>query len=153
MYSLVVVDMQAKFHAALDKKVQEHCKKAIRRAIKSRAAIIFVEYVDHGPTLPCLTNLTKNYHRVFHTSKDDWDGSRHTLKVAENHSLPLFKIKVCGVYTDCCVHATVRGLSQKKPFSKIEILKEACGATNATAQDTGIKRMLELKNVRAWNRN
>jgi len=151
MYTLVVVDMQAKFPDSLGKRVQDNCKRAIRKAVKNKAAIIFVEYKGYGPTLPCLTKLAKDYKKVYHTVKNEWDGSSHSLELVKMHSLSASKIKVCGVYTDCCVAATVQGLSNKLSRSKIELLSRACASTNDSNHNSGIKKMQTLPNVRVWS--
>jgi nicotinamidase-related amidase len=151
MYTLVVVDMQAKFPDSLGRRVQENCKRAIRKAVKSKAAIIFVEYSNYGPTLPCLTKLVKKYKRVFHTIKNQWDGSTNVSDLLRTNNLVASKIKVCGVYTDCCVKATVEGLSNKHSQSRIELLSKACASTNDYNHDSGVKRMQALPNVRVWS--
>jgi len=150
MYTLVVVDMQAKFPASLDTRVQNNCKRAIRNAIKNKAAIIFLEYVDYGPTLPCLTDLVKGYSNVHHATKSDWDGSPHSNVLIKKHGLPNNKFKVCGVYTECCVAATVIGLSRTYNDSKINLLSKACGSTCDAHHQRGIRDMKPLRNVRIW---
>jgi nicotinamidase-related amidase len=148
MYTLVVVDMQPEFIAARDKKVQLHCKRAIAKAIKQRASIVFVEFVDHGDTLPCLTKLTRGYDKVYHVSKDEWDGSQQSLAVIRQNKLSGKRFVVCGVYTDCCVNATVGGLVRSVPDSRIKVLRNACGATDERMHADGLRTMNRHRNVR-----
>lgn len=152
MYTLVVVDMQAKFPRSLQGDTLLHCKRAVRKAIKNRAAIVFLEFSGHGPTLPALTKLTKGYDRVYHATKSDWDGSMQTLYLAKTHRLNTSKFRVCGVYTECCVDATLQGLRAKKPKAKMEMLHKACGATAASEQKRIIEANRKLKNVRIVDR-
>ena len=150
MYTLVVVDMQAKFPDSLGKRVQDNCKRAIRKAVKNKAAIIFVEYSNYGPTLPSLTKLAKDYKKVYHTTKSAWDGSAHAIKLVTKHNLVGTRFKVCGVYTDCCVQARVEGLSKLRPTSKINLLSKACASSNLRSHNNGVTAMRKLPNVRVY---
>jgi nicotinamidase-related amidase len=141
MYTLVVVDMQDEFVASRNKRVQEACKKAIKRAIRNKSPIVFLEYVGYGPTLPSLTKLTRNYPKVFHASKNDWDGSRESLKALTRNKIEHSKFKICGVYTDCCVAATANGLIDKCPAFKVEVLSKACWATDSKYHKNGLAKM------------
>jgi nicotinamidase-related amidase len=146
MYTLVVVDMQYEFFAARNEKTQAACKKAIAKAIKSKYPIVFLEYVDRGPTLPSLTKLTRNYSKAFHVSKSEWDGSSETLRVLTNNKISSSKFKICGVYTECCVSATAIGLADRLSSSKIEVLEKACWATNEYLHSEGLHKMSSYKN-------
>lgn len=146
MYTLVVVDMQYEFFAARNEKTQKACKDAIKKAIKNKSPIVFLEYVDYGPTLPSLTKLTRNYSKVFHVSKSEWDGSSESLKVLTDNKITSSKFRVCGVYTDCCVAATAIGLAEKSPSSKIEVLEKACWASSDIYHENGLKKMSSHKN-------
>lgn len=146
MYTLVVVDMQEKFVAARNEKTQKACKTAIRKAIKHKSPIVFLEFVNYGPTLPSLTKLTRNYPKVFHVSKSEWDGSRESLKILTDNKITSSKFKVCGVYTDCCVAATAMGLVDKSSSAKIEVIGNACWASNDEYHSDGLKKMSGYKN-------
>lgn len=145
MYTLIVVDMQYEFFAARNEKTQAACKKAIAKAIKSKSPIVFLEYEDHGPTLPSLTKLTRNYSKAFHVSKSEWDGSSESLSTLVDNKITSSKFRICGVYTDCCVAATAIGLADKSP-SKIEVLQKACWATDEYFHSEGLHKMSGYKN-------
>jgi len=149
-YTLVVVDMQAQFPDSMDKRVQENCKRAIRKAVKDKAAIIFLEYDDYGPTLPCLTSLAKKYKKAYHAVKCEWDGSPQSLNLIKKYKLADSHFKVCGVYTECCVQATVYGLSNKFPKSKINLLGGACNSWSETSHKNGLDMMKKIPNVRVY---
>lgn len=127
-YTLVVVDMQTYFSAANDKSVLQNCKNEVAKAMDKGAAIIFVEFIGCGRTIPGLVKLTKYYDRVFIVRKDDDDGSREVRKVIKDNKLPANKIKVCGVNTDCCVLETVLGLNTLMKPSKMKVLAYACNS-------------------------
>ena len=107
---------------------------------------MFLEYVDHGPTLPGLTKLTRNYSKAFHVSKTEWDGSSESLTALTNNKIESSRFRVCGVYTDCCVAATAQGLVDKHSTSKVEVLTSACWATNDSYHKNGLKQMSGYKN-------
>lgn len=148
MYTLVVVDMQAKFDASLEHKVQEHCKRAIAKAVKNKAAIVFVEFAHYGPTLPNLTKVTRGYDKVYHATKRDWDGSSQVLELVKKHNLFANKFRVCGVYTECCVQATVEGLHQETKHAKIQLIESACNSSDGHYQRKGLNAMRKLNRVR-----
>jgi len=145
MYTLVVVDMQHKFFAARNLNTQKACKKAITKAIKNKSPIVFLEFVNYGPTLPSLTKLTRDYPKAFHVSKNEWDGSSESLKALTDNKIESSKFKVCGIYTDCCVAATARGLVDKRPTSKVEVLASACWAIDDSFHKCGLDQMSGYK--------
>ncbi|SRR5579885_1444967 len=145
MYTLVVVDMQSSFEAANSRRVRENCKREIERAMEAGAAIIFVEYIGQGPTIPSLVKLTDDYDRVFITRKNDDDGSREVRKVIQDNRLPAKRIRVCGVNTDCCVFETVSGLTCKLKSVTLEVVADAC---NSDYQHlTGLNDMAKMSGV------
>jgi hypothetical protein len=146
-YTLVVVDMQATFKAANNKRVRENCKQEIIKAMDSKAPIIFVEYIGQGPTIPSLVKLTDDYDRVFIIRKNDDDGSREVRKTIKNNKLPSRKIKVAGVNTDCCVLETVCGLNNSMKQTKIEINNKSCNSFSRYDHKNGLDFMGKLNNV------
>jgi nicotinamidase-related amidase len=141
MYTLVVVDMQDKFVASRAPKVQEACKRAVAKAIQQRATIVFVEFDNYGPTIPKLTKLTKGYPNVMHVSKGDWDGSSQALKALKDRGVEYRKFKVCGVYTECCVAATAKGIADRVANSRVEVIRSACWSSNMDDHQYGLKQM------------
>lgn len=127
-YTLVVVDMQATFEAANNARVRNKVKQELSKAMERGAAIIFVEYIGQGPTIPSLVKMTDDYNRVYITRKDDDDGSREVKKVIKDNRLPSRDVRVCGVNTDCCVMETVFGISEKIKSVKIKVIAEACNS-------------------------
>lgn len=152
MYTLVVVDMQAKFPRSLEGNTLLHCKRAVQKAIKNKADIVFLEFKNYGPTIPSLVKLTKGYKRAYHAEKGEWDGSMQTMHLAKEYSLNTKKFRVCGVYTECCVDATLQGLREKNKTSKFELLHKACGATSDSEQKRIIGEAKKQQNVRVVDR-
>lgn len=148
MYTLVVVDMQYEFKAALDSNVQNHCSNAITKAVLDRASVVYLEYIDQGETLKCLSSITRFYDRAHYITKIDWDGADEALQVVKQFKLASKRFKICGVYSECCVHDTVRGLTQLAPTAKIEVIKDACWSTNIKDHTRGIEKMSKFKNVK-----
>lgn len=139
MYTLVVVDMQPMFDAANGKRVREECLKAILKAIEINAPIIFLEFNDYDHTHGELTKPCMGNHYVMTKYTDD--GSPEVYDTVLKYKLPR-NFRVCGVNTDCCVHATVNGLSARFPNTSIEVIAAACDSDwNHMA---GINKMSEI---------
>lgn len=130
-YTLCVIDMQYYFGASRNAKVQNGCKKAIRKAMRDDAAILFVEYATCGRTVPTLVALTYGYKMAHLVIKTDDDGSGDIIKTIQHMKLPANHIKICGVNTDYCVLDTTRGLKESCPKStKIEVIADACNSNS-----------------------
>lgn len=145
MYSLVIVDMQHGFVASRKKPVIRACEAAIAKAIQDEAAIIFVEFLGYGASRKTLRELTDNYYKTFVVRKGTDDGSREVSKVIKDNKLPSKIVKVCGVNTDFCVKATVRGLTSKMPRSTLEVLAKACNSNGS--HSSGLAAMATLNKV------
>lgn len=139
-YSLVIIDMQVPFYAALERKTQRACIREIEKAIRDKAVIIFVEYQHHGPTLPILTDVVKkaNYRRVHYLTKEVDDGSTQVIELLREKHLPILNLRVCGVNTRACVYTTIRGLSLKLPNSTIKLISDACNCFNEKTHLMGL---------------
>lgn len=145
-YSLLIVDMQKYFNAACDPLTISNCQEEIKKAIKNRAAIIFLEYAGCGKTAPELLNLIQKYDRVYVKTKKDDDGSFEAMSIINNYRLAKSTIRVCGVNTDCCVLSTVVGLHALLPNAKIEVIEKACNSD--WQHEVGIDKLHRLKNVK-----
>lgn len=145
MYSLVLVDMQPYFKAANSRRVRDNCKRELQKAMDRRAAIIFVEFDGCGSTVKSFIKMTNEYDRRFFAHKDLDDGSAEVEEVITTHGLPAKKIKVCGVNTDCCVQATVRGLTARLPSATIQVISDACNSD--WSHPGGLADMKRLRNV------
>jgi nicotinamidase-related amidase len=148
MYTLVVIDMQATFIAANNRRVRNNCKREILNAMLCGASIIFVEYVCQGPTIPGLLKLTDSYRKTFIVRKSQTDGSQEVLKTIKDHRLPKDHIKVCGVYTGCCVVETVAQLRTMlfRKF-KLKVIGDACGSYSRSNHLFYLKKMSAMRNV------
>lgn len=127
-YTLVVIDMQQQFEAACWPKTIAGVTKEITRAIEHHASIVFLEYGFYNGTHQELLDLVKGYTPKSRVSKKFDDGSRELIKTLKRRKFPR-NLRVCGVNTSCCVHATVDGLFDKDPDLKIELVKRACGCS------------------------
>jgi len=146
MYTLVLVDMQPYFSAANSRRVRDNCKREIEKAMERRAAIIFVEFNNCGPTVKSLIKMTDDYDRRFFAYKDMDDGSAEVAEVIHNNKLANKKLKVCGVNTDCCVRSTVQGLSSRLPKADIQVIGNACNTVGNHLY--GLNAMKNLPNVK-----
>lgn len=126
-YTLVVVDMQDEFDAALNPSVVIGVTKEILRAIKTNSPVLFLEYKNCGPTHRGLLDLVKGYPRKARITKAGDDGSLEAIKAVQRKEWPFRHMRVCGVNTDCCVWSTVEGILKRTENTQVEVVKEACG--------------------------
>ncbi len=148
MYTLVVVDMQSPFTASRKPSVVKQCQTLIKKAVKDKAAILFVEYQDYGKTDTALTKLAKDYQRAYHVIKNNDDGSREVIKTINAKRLPKQNLRVCGVNTAYCVLATVLGLTKRLHNTKIEVVAKACNSCTSTAHSAGLRQMRQISKVK-----
>lgn len=145
MYTLVVVDMQRAFEASQKPSVIKNCQSLVAQAMKDKAAVIFLEYMDYGKTYPKITSLTKKYKKAYKVTKFEDDGSDQTVQQLKKHKLPEQKLRVCGVNTTYCVAATVRGLTSRLPGAKIEVIGKACNSITPTNHKMGLIGLRKLR--------
>lgn len=120
---LVIVDVQDHFDGAV--KVIDSCMKVVRLAMQKNMRIFLLEYKGCGPTNNKIKTLLKNYHSVYVLLKHGLSGSYALQKAFDRMNLYPRNVYVCGVYTDWCVEATVRGLLRKRD-NHIHVIKKAC---------------------------
>lgn len=145
-YTLVVVDMQSRFNAANGERVRKNCLREIMKAIKNELPIIFLEWEGEEVTLPELTKPCKDNFYV-ETKRTD-DGSNEVQKLVIAHKLPR-NFRVCGVNTDCCVRATVVGLTARFSSATIDVIADACDSDwNHTGGLTCLSNMKNNVNVK-----
>lgn len=155
-YTLVVVDVQKQFieNANLIAEVG----KEIKKAMSKKLPIIFVEFAGCGRTMYRIKKLTANYNKAFVVSKHNTGGGHEVIRTITRRKLQYKTLKVCGVYTNYCVHDTVTGLSNLLPKSKIKLLSKACRSTSFkhndgenhkwdSLKDKGIDSMKKCPNV------
>jgi nicotinamidase-related amidase len=146
-YTLVVVDMQPNFNAAMGKRVRANVLREIKQAIEDHAGIIFLEYWASGHTHDELLKAVEsiNYKHYNVLTKHTDDGSKEVWMQINEPGYSKSHIKVCGVNTDCCVYSTVCGLTGRLPRTMIEVIEDACASDwNHTA---GISRVKSFDNV------
>lgn len=150
MYTLAVIDMQEDFLQRIThnkkstKRVIDNCKAEIAKAIKDKANILFVEYSNYGETIADLTDLAKKakYKKHFHTVKADDNGAAEISDSIKTHRLTQDKIKICGINTEYCVYATVRGLISQMKTAEIEVIADACDSP--WGHESGVAKMENL---------
>lgn len=149
-YTLLVIDMQAYFSAARNKRVQEEVSKEIRQAIKDNMPIIFLEYIGCGSSVKQLTKNVahpNHYDKSYLIGKTTGGGSREVLTLIKAFRLPQKHIKVCGVNTSACVFETTVGLRQKLKGSKIELLVNACNDSSKSGHEYALQSFREYHNI------
>lgn len=121
---LVVVDVQDHFDGSV--KVIDSCMEVVQLAMQKNMRIFLLEYQGCGPTNNKIKTLLANYHSVYVLIKHGLSGSYALQKAFDKMSLYPRNVYVCGVYTDWCVEATVKGLLRKKIDRHIHVICNAC---------------------------
>ena len=149
MYTLAIVDMQWYFGASRKTSVINACKREIKKAMKARAAILFVEYQNCRSTISSFKKMVRDakYEKFTTVIKDDDDGSDEVMNAIRHMKFPDKRIKVCGVNTCYCVQSTVQGLSRGLTRTKIEVIADACNAPTEVVHNEGLRAMGRLRNV------
>ncbi len=154
MYTLAIVDMQWYFGASHKASVIAACKREIRRAMKARAAILFIEYANCRSTISSLKKIVRDarYNRAATIIKNDDDGSPEVITAIEHHKFPR-TLRVCGVNTDACVQATVEGLANDLRRAKIKIIADACNTESGMdGHEEALSSMVKFQNVKVVRR-
>lgn len=147
-YTLIIIDMQKPFRASQNESVQANVKKAIFKAIKDGAAIMFVEYKGYVKTMPSLTRILSNakYHRKYTVTKPWDDGSDQIVDALDKNDFPKKKLRICGVNTAYCVYQTVLGLVHNHSMTKnIEVIRDACWSDSESSHLLGLRDIAKLK--------
>ncbi len=126
--TLVIVDMQEPFKAAMEMSVIVGVAAEIAVQRQHGGDIVFLEYKYMGETHRELTDLVKGYANKARVTKVDDDGSKELLKVVRRRGFWDQNFRVCGVNTDCCVWSTVEGILQRTS-AEVEVVKNACGTS------------------------
>lgn len=138
--TLVIIDMQPEFCAS--KILIENVKNEIKKAIRLQIPVVLVEYGGDeadlfrilrgenpgiSQTYPEIKQLLRGYKYFAKTVKKVDDGSKNILESCKRRKFPTDHLLICGINTCACVFVTVKGLLQKLPQAKIELVKAGCG--------------------------
>ena len=117
-----------------ERKHEPNLTKAIKRLVAANIRegnpILLVEYHREGRTIPPIYDMLKGYKHKSRCTKRYDGGSKEVIRAITRRGFPINKLVVCGIFADCCVSATVAGLSRSLPDSKIIVPKNAimsCG--------------------------
>ena len=120
-----VVDAQYPFVQAEDAGIIEEMAQAVLSAMLRGEHIFLIEDRHGHSTDGRITAMLRDYSRVFRVSKEQWDGSLQiAIKLNELGIVPE-QITVCGAYGEQCVIATLSGLRDRYPDSKLAMLHAA----------------------------
>lgn len=145
MYTLVVVDMQARFGASNHIAVRKNVAREIKDAMNHKAGIIFLEFTNNGPTQPELLDLTMGYKHAHVALKGANDGSKECMTFMRHYDLPSRHFRVVGVNTSYCVRETVTGLTKLYPDAVIDVISDACNCDGS--HNGGLSAMSKLPQV------
>jgi nicotinamidase-related amidase len=128
----IVIDMQPAFKASNEPSVIVGVTKEIIEAMRENATVMVVEYSGSGLTHRPILNLLKGYPHFVRVKKRNDGGAKEIIRAIKRRKIAYERFRVCGVNTDCCVMATVRGLLAQSTLaeSKLELVKDACGTAS-----------------------
>lgn len=152
-YTLCVIDMQDYFKSSRGKRVRQSCIREIKKAIRDKATILFVEYSPehYGTSIPLLTNVANKakYRKVYHVAKHSDGGGEEVVEFLKQKHLPRLNLRVCGVNTDYCVKETVSGINAKLKHGNIHVVADACDSRGGVSSHKhGLHSMRKLNNVK-----
>ncbi len=143
---LVVVDMQLEFKASRDPETLDEVAAEIKGAIARGEAIIFLEYKDSkSGTYQSLLALVQGYQFWTTAEKKNDGGAKEVFDACMDNGYWPENFRICGVNADGCIFATVVGLRDKLPNSRIEVVRHACHTDSGWAN--WHTRFAKLKNV------
>lgn len=130
-YILVVVDMQP--HFVRNPRTIAAVKREVETARRNDLPIIVLEIPYHGPepdkpyppTYASIMKLIAGYDKAHVVHKLTAGGSMKLLRKCQAMGYQTSRYRVCGVKTDLCVLATVKGLLLRTRAS-VEVVKAAC---------------------------
>lgn len=85
----------------------------------NKLPIILVKHSGCGEFIHEIIDLIKNYSNVFYVEKRYFNGARPIMKCIESNKISCDEIHMSGLYSNCCIYKTVKGLTE---FSKTVIL-------------------------------
>ncbi len=151
---LLVVDMQPVWATSNNPELQERIAMLINWSMHHGCPIIFLEYrhSDNEPTErtthECLLKLVRDYDLYSRVPKRQSRGSDETVLRCIEAGYPTNNFIVAGVDADACVINTVTGLARMRPNARIQVVRDACRASNEiTNNDESFWKRFVFKNV------
>lgn len=117
-----VIDVQYPFVQAEDARIIEEIANAVVAA-KERGDTIFLVEDRHGhSTDERITNVLRDYARVYRLSKNQWDGSLQIAMKLSDMGIEATKFTACGAFGEQCVLATLSGLRDRYPAVALALI-------------------------------
>ena len=139
--ALIIIDMQPYFdYKGSVSAIIDACRREIQNAINENIPVVLVEWFGLGATDARLRELVENYHNLITVNKNDDDGSNEIVAELGKYNYSLFK--VCGVNTDACVKATVKGLIDLCPNLNVEVVLDAVNSDSIQIDATIVMKNL-----------
>lgn len=139
---LVVMDMEPGFAASQDAITQWFVEQQILRAIELGLPVVVVEYdaFEMGSTYAHLMRHLEGYGRcvVVDRSPPRRDqpaflrdnAAEQVIAACERRGFSTRAFRVCGVNSDACITATIRGLADAIDTCHITVVQDACNSDN-----------------------
>ena len=144
-YVLCIIDMQPQgFSNATI--VLENVLALVQDAISAKAFVVIAQYKLCGDTHDAIRTALQHYPFAAYVWHNKNDKSPRIRDILQQRRVLVRGFKVCGVNTEYCVFATVKGLS-KKYYVSIKVIETACNGTDRSVA-TALQHMRTMyKNV------
>ena len=154
--ALVVVDVQNPYLSDLTKRQRQrllqNIVKRIREAIKKGRWIFVLEWRYSGKLNERVLKALEGYTKHVRILKTKQDGSQQLWEWWNHLDRRILQFYVCGVLTDCCVKATIKGLLKKiAAYAKgesegnlmgVHVYFDACATTGTKTCQVDAERAL-----------
>ena len=133
-YVLTIIDVQYKFDPC-ETAVLQNIYGMVERAVQDGAFIIVAHYGDvivrekghPESTLSSILSRIADYGHTAFVAREHRNKSPVIVPIINGLNLASQTVKVCGLYTDLCIHDTIRGLLRSLPGEyNVEVFLDAC---------------------------
>lgn len=146
MEVLCCIDMQEFFYPRNRRQIRK-IQETIEKSKEKEDLILLVEFNGCGRTIKVIEESIDGYHLVHRVGKRENSGAKEIIQELKRKKVSKdATLKICGLYTNCCISDTVGELARKTKY-KIKVLDRACCGTTRQMHLLGIKDMASYSTV------
>ncbi len=155
-YVLTIIDMQYKFVPLAYVEFIDKVTRLVKDAIKDNAFIVVAHYGTTIVQEKChlestiwdIMMLLDDYKHKAFVNREHCNKSKVIISAIDKLELKERTIKVCGLYTELCIHDTVNGLAKRLPNGfRIELFLDACFYHSVKGLNEALSNFEEIDNV------
>ena len=142
---LCLIDVQDGFRLRNRRHIKE-IKRQISIAMNASESIMLVEMMGCGKTIMEIKDMIGSYPLVHTTLKRNNGGGREILLELHRNGIFPSRIKICGIYTNCCIADTIWELTKYSPIN-VSVIEKACLGTTRQMHLLSIKDLSSYKST------